>query len=111
MGTVTAMVVGAAVAGAHWTQTLGPGAPGVQPGTTRVVRSEGARGETVTVCAVVLVAPGAPQDESCAEQVMVWGIVKTPVVSGQMAVVNVTTSVVTWFTGQCVTVGGHDVTV
>ncbi len=71
VGTATTRVVCAAVPpGAHCTHALGPGAPEVQPGTIWVVRSVGASGETVTVNADVLVAPGVPQPESRAEQVI-----------------------------------------
>jgi hypothetical protein len=44
----------------HCAQTLGPVAPGVHPGTTWVVRSEGARGETVTVRVCVLGVQSPP---------------------------------------------------
>jgi len=74
VGTATTMVVGAAPPGPHCAQSLGPGAPGVQPGTMWVVLSLGARGETVTVSAAVLVAPGV-QPEAWLEQVMVLWMV------------------------------------
>ena len=94
----------------HWTHTLGPGAPEVQAGTTWVVRSVGGSGVTVTVTVWVLL-PLEGQLASPAEQLTVLRTVKVPVVSGQTAVVMVTTSVVTLLTGQWVTVGGHEVMV
>jgi len=72
VGTATTRVVCAATPPVeHCTHGLGPGAPGVQPGTIWVVWSVGASGETVTVSPYVLVAHGAPQPESRAQQVIV----------------------------------------
>lgn len=74
VGTATTNVEDTAPPGPHCAHWLGPGAPGVQPGTTWVVRSLGARGETVTVSVAVLVAPGE-QPAAWPEQVMVLWMV------------------------------------
>jgi hypothetical protein len=83
----------------------------VQAGTIWVVRSLGGSGVTVTVTASVLLLPDGQPAEPLAGQATVLRMVKVPVVSGQTAVVMVTTSVVTLLAGQCVTVGGHEVMV
>jgi hypothetical protein len=79
VGTAATSVVTCVAAGPHCAHTLGPVAPGVQPGTTWVVRSVGGSGETVTVRAVVLVEPEGQLPELpeswCAEQVSVlWKV-------------------------------------